>query len=274
MVNTRQGSRARNDPGIGRTLLGSLGIHLLIIFIFAGSLLPRFEEERRPVYYVDLANLPVKAPRAGRPDVPPVKPATEVKPATPVKPAPSPTKAPPPAAKTKTEPAKVSPPVAKTTPPPKTPAPTAKTKKAEDSTTSAIDDMRRKKEIADLKATLAALAADDRRDRAPDGAPVGMQDGRGSESGVSYDAWVQTAYKQAWTLSRYQVDRLDLEAEVRVTFDAEGNLKDYRFLSESGDARFDDSVKSAILQVKQLSNKPGERLELEVVFNLKDLLKD
>jgi len=265
MVNTRQGIRARNDPGIGRTLLGSLGLHLLIIFFFAGSLLPRFEEERRPVYYVDLANLPVKAPRAGRPDAPPVKPAT------PVKPAPSPTKAPPPQAKTKTEPVKVSPPATKTTPVPKATTPTDKTKKAEDSTSSAIDDMRRKKEIADLKATLAALGADDRRDRAPVGAPVGMQDGRGSESGVSYDAWVQTAYKQVWTLSRYQVTRLDLEAEVRVTFDAEGNLKDYKFLSESGDARFDDSVRNAILQIKKLPTAPGERLELPVVFNLKDL---
>jgi len=267
MVNTRQGIRSRNDPGIGRTLLGSLGIHLLIIFFFAGSLLPRFEEERRPVYYVDLANLPVKAPRAGRPDAPPAKPATEVKPA------PVPAKASPPPAKTKSEPVKVSPPAAKTTPLPKTPTPTAKTTKPADSTSSAIDDMRRRKEIADLKAALATLA-DDRRDRAPDGAPVGMPDGRGSESGVSYDAWVQSTYKQAWTLSRYQVGRLDLEAEVRVTFDAEGNLKDYKILSESGDARFDDSVKNAILQIKKLPTAPGERLELEVVFNLKDLLKD
>jgi TonB family protein len=265
MVNTRQELRARNDPGLGRTLLGSLGIHLLIIFFFAGALLPRFEEERRPVYYVDLANLPVKAPRAGRPDAAPVKPATKVKPA------PTSTKAPPPPVKPKIEPVKVNPPVPKATPLPKAPAATAKTTHAEDSASSAIDDMRRKKEIADLKATLAALAADDRRDRAPDGAPVGMQDGRGTEAGVSYDAWVQTAYKRVWTLSRYQVTRLDLEALVRVTFDAEGNLKDYKFLSESGDARFDDSVRSAILQIKKLPTAPGERLELPVVFNLKDL---
>ncbi|WP_053552204.1 TonB C-terminal domain-containing protein [Desulfuromonas soudanensis] len=267
MVNTRQGIRSGSDPGIGRTLLGSLGLHLLIIFFFAGSLLPRFEEERRPVYYVDLANLPVKAPRAGRPDAPPIKPAT------PVKPAPLPAKAPPPPVKTRTEPVKVSPPAAKTTPPAKATAPAARTTKADDSPSSAIDDMRRKKEIADLKATLAALA-DDRRARAPDDAPVGMPDGRGSESGVSYDAWVQSAYKQAWTLSRYQVGRLDLEAKVRVTFDAEGNLRDYKIDAESGDARFDDSVKSAILQIKKLPTAPGERLELEVVFNLKDLLKD
>ncbi len=59
-----------------------------------------------------------------------------------------------------------------------------------------------------------------------------------------------------------------------LVFDRNGRLIDYRFLEESGEKRFDDSVKKAVLQLKELPNPPGSRLEKEVVFNLKELLKE
>ena len=65
------------------------------------------------------------------------------------------------------------------------------------------------------------------------------------------------------------MSRRDLQATVRLLFDAQGNLKDYTFVEKSGEERFDDSVRKAILQLKKLPNPPGSRMEREVVFNLK-----
>jgi outer membrane biosynthesis protein TonB len=124
-----------------------------------------------------------------------------------------------------------------------------------------------------MKRRLAEMADKDTRQSAVPGAPVGMQDGKGTEAGIAYDAWLHEYLKQAWTLSRYQVSRRDLQATVRLVFDAHGNLLDYTFIKKSAEERFDDSVRKAILQLKKLPNPPGSRMEKEVVFNLKDLLE-
>ncbi len=52
-----------------------------------------------------------------------------------------------------------------------------------------------------------------------------------------------------------------------------GHCCDYQILSPSGDAVFDDSVRTAILKAKQLPFRPERRLEIDVEFNLKDLLE-
>ena len=67
----RQGVAGRPDVKLGRMVLVSLGLHLIVFLIFSGLILPRFGRVRPPVYFVDLVNLPVARPQAGRPDVRP-----------------------------------------------------------------------------------------------------------------------------------------------------------------------------------------------------------
>jgi outer membrane biosynthesis protein TonB len=273
----RQLAGYHHDPRFRRLLLVSLGVHLAVVLLFSGVLLPRFQRDLRPVYHVDLVNLPVMNPQAGRPDARPEPAKAPAKPA-----APEPVKAPPPvppkpAAKAETvkmaKPEVAKPAAVQPKKPEAVPKPAPK-EATYDKTLSAIEDLRRKQEIDRLKQDLAQLGAKDSRQAAavPD-APAGMLDGKGTEVGIAYDAWLHEFLKQAWTLSRYQVSRRDLKATVKLAFDAQGNLLDYKFIEKSGEERFDDSVRKAILQLKKLPNPPGSRMEKDIVFNLKDLLE-
>jgi len=259
------------DPRLGRMLFASLGIHLAVVLLFSGVLLPRFRKDVRPVYHVDLVNLPVKNPQAGRPDATPEAPRLKPEPKKPepvkVPSKPEPKK--PEAPKVVKKPAEKPSPVKKETVAKPAPLP----EKSYEETLSAIDKLKRKKEIEELQKRLAALAQNDSRQGAPVTAPVGMPEGKGTEAGPSYDAWLKDYLKQAWTLSRYQVSRRDLQVVVTLVFDPRGNLIDYRFDQESGEERFNDSVRRAILQLKKLPTEPGERMEKKVVFNLKELLE-
>lgn len=267
---TRQHADYHHDPRLGRLLLASLGAHLAVVVLFSGVIFPRFDRDTRPVYHVNLVNLPVMNPQAGRPDA---RPEPAKAPAKAV--APEPVKAPPPApAKPAAKPEAVK--IAKPAAPVKKtaavkPAPPAASYEKE--TLSAIEDLRRRQEMEALKQKIAQFGSKDTRQAAVPDAPVGMADGKGSEAGVAYDVWLHEYLKQAWTLSRYQVSRRDLQATVRLVFDGQGNLKDYSFVEKSGEERFDDSVRKAVLQLKKLPNPPGSRMEREVVFNLKELLE-
>jgi len=267
----RQQAGYHHDPRFGRLVLASLGVHLAVVLLFSGVLMPRVQRDLRPVYHVDLVNLPVKSPQAGRPDARPEPAKAPAKPA-----APEPVKAPP-KAEAKPEAVKVAKPEpAKPAAQPKKPAAAPKPSPKEptyDKTLSAIEDLRRRQEIEALKQQLSQLGSKDTRKAAVPGAPAGMVDGKGTEAGSSYDAWLHEYLKQAWTLSKYQVSRRDLKATVKLTFDAQGNLLDYIFIEKSREQRFDDSVRKAILQLKKLPNPPGSRMEKDIVFNLKDLLE-
>ncbi len=272
------------EQGLRRTIILSLALHLAVLALFAGDFLPRRKIDERPVYVVDLLNLPVKDPQAGRPDAarepqknpdqspaPPPE-AAPVKPPEPVKP-PTPPKAPEPP-KPKPEPVKPAPkpevvkPTPSKEPPPK---PTPSKEPAKDAVAQRIEDLRRQQEMRELQEKLAALGSKDSRGRGTD-APVGVAGGKGTEAGTSFDLWIHDYLKKAWALSKYQVSRRDLEASVVIVFDPQGRLVDYRFTRPSGDERFDDSVRKAILQLKQLPTPPDKRLELDVIFNLKELL--
>jgi colicin import membrane protein len=136
--------------------------------------------------------------------------------------------------------------------------------------------MQAKAEREALKEKLAALAAMDTRNAgggSGSDAPLGEQDGTGTEAGVSQERYLQTWLKENWSFSRYQASRNDLEALTRITYDAEGKLIDYQFSKKSGDGNFDDSVTKAILKGRQLPFKPGRRLDVTVIFNLKDLME-
>jgi outer membrane biosynthesis protein TonB len=280
---TRQQTGLHPDPRMGRMLFVSLGVHLAVFLLFSGVLMPRFKRDVRPVYHVNLVNLPVKDPQAGRPDARPEapKPKSEPKKPEPVKvapPEPAPkkpetVKVPPPKPEPKKPAPKVVKPADKAPPVKKEPVAKPQPRESYEDTLSAIDKLKRKKEIEDLQKSLAALTQNDARQAAPVTAPAGMPEGKGTEAGSSYDAWLQEYLKQAWTLSRYQVSRRDLEAVVTLVFDSRGNLIDYRFIEESPEERFNDSVRRAVLHLKKLPNEPGERMEKKVVFNLKELLE-
>lgn len=261
----RQLAEYHQDPRFRRLLFASLGAHLAALLLFSGVLLPRYQRDLRPVYHVDLVNLPVMSPQAGRPDARPPKPQAKA-------PAPEPAKAPPkPAARP--DAVKLAKPAVQPKKPEAAPRPavSATEQKALEDT---MRRMQARREFDDLKQQLAQLGAKDSRHAAAvPGAPVGSPTGKGTEEGTAWDEWLRTFFKSNWSLSKYQVSRLDLEAKVRIVYDAQGNLVDYTFLKASGDATFDDSVKKAILFEKQLPKKPKERLEIDVVFNLKELLK-
>ena len=50
-------------------LVVSVIIHAVLLLLFSGVILPKMKTPPKPVYVVDLVNMPVKDPRAGRPDV-------------------------------------------------------------------------------------------------------------------------------------------------------------------------------------------------------------
>jgi len=254
----RRGTRTDIEPKLGRAFLTSLTLHLLVFLIFSGLIWPNLSGEKRPVYYVDLVNLPVERPQAGRPAAAPVK-KEKPKVKTPVV-------------------KKSSPKVEKSATVPVTPKEKVPAGPSDSEIAERIAAMQKKKEkrkeIDALKEKLAALTSQETRgeDAVPD-APIGMPEGSGDQAGPSDMAWLQAYLKQQWALSEYQVTRLDLKALVRLQYDKKGRLTDFRFLEKSGDAIFDDSVKSAILKSRQLPlPEPVRFREVDVEFNLKDLL--
>lgn len=273
------------EQGLRRTILLSLVLHLLVLALFAGDFLPRRKVDERPVYVVDLLNLPVKDPQAGRPDAarepqktpdkspdPPAAAAPPEKAPEPVKLPPKTPEPPKPEPVKPTKPAEVVKPVPAKEPSPKpAPAP-AKEAAPTDSVAQRIEDLRRKQEIEEKKAVLEAMRSKDTRGRGTD-APVGMPDGKGTEVGIEQQLWLKEFLKQAWALSKYQISRRDLEALVVLEFDANGRLVNYRFTKKSGDDRFDDSVRKAVLKLNEIALPipPGKRVEQEAKFNLADL---
>ena len=292
----RRGADFHPDPKIGRLVLLSLILHLVLVLVFSGGFSHHSPAPKRPVYYVDLSQLPVANPRAGRPDgqsrapkavkqstPAPVKKTIKkavpaVKKAVPPTPAKKAIKTSSPKAKReKKPPAKA---VTKPKPAAKT-ATTASQASANRDTNyqtamSAVEKIRRKQEMAALKDKLATLASSDSRASTAAGggssAPLGMPDGSGDQAGVSQELWLQERLTKNWSLSKYQVVRRDLECRVRITYNSVGVLTGKEFLKPSGDSTFDDSVTRAILKSRQLEFKPGRQLRVIVIFNLKDLM--
>ncbi len=290
----RRGADFHPDPKIGRLVLLSLILHLVLVLVFAGTFGHHSQVPKRPVYYVDLTQMPVANPRAGRPDgqsgalkavkqsTPTPAPAKQIAPTVKKAVVPSPAKKAAKPSKPATKPAtkNVAKTVTKAQPVAKT-ANTASQASANNDTNyqtamNAVDKIRRNREMADLKNKLAAMASSDNRTGTmTDGgsnAPLGMPDGTGDQTGVSQERWLQARLTQNWSLSKYQVVRRDLEARVRITYNAQGTLTGNKFLKPSGDSTFDDSVTRAILMSRQLEFKPGRQLEVDVTFNLKDLM--
>jgi len=250
----RFGQLQHNDPKFGRVLAISLVLHIVLWLVFQLVLSSRFDAPPKTVYYVDLTQLPVKNPRAGRPA--------------------------PPAPKVKTPPPATRKPSASPTPK-STPKPAAKPAPQSDTTRAAIDKLRAEKTRSTqeqaLRDKLAALTAEDTREATPavtSEAPLGSVTGQGDEIGPSQLEWLKAKLKELWNLSRYQVDNYDLNATMELEFSAAGKLLSYRFLKDSGNSRFDDSLRRVMLKLKDqtLPLDLDRRTRIRANFNLKDLL--
>ena len=298
--------------GFGGMIIASLLVHALVVVLFSGFFVPLTKKNDRPVYYVDLVNLPVERPQAGRPDgsknepakpkkaepkktepqevaekkVPPVKAAEKVRLAPEKAPA---VKELPPVAKVpvKKETEKkevVKKEAVKKDAPPKV-KPRSVEKDYQQSVLGAVEALRAKKEAEEvekarkakkeaLKNKLAGMITQDSRSAgAVSDAPLGVPDGRGDQAGVSHGLWLQTYLTSNWSLSKYQLSRQDLEAEIHVEYDREGNLIRKNLIRPSGDPVFDRSVENAILKSKKLPITFPRRMEFDIIFNLKDLLE-
>lgn len=275
----RHGTAKHPDPRFGRLLLVSLALHLVVVAFSFFDILPHSQLPQKQTYYVDLVNMPVKSPQAGRPDATPKeKKAPQAKPA-PEKPAVQ--KSEPAREKVvrKAEPVKKEPAKKEPTEPDKPEPEPAVAEKPEPKpdrygeALSTIEKMKRKRqreaEIEAMKKDIAALS-DTRRSESVRG-DVGMPDGTGTEAGPSREAYLHDYLKKNWSLSQYQASSLDLEAKIELTYDAEGNLLDYRFQKKSAESVFNDSLKKAILDSTPLPFEPEERWVVTVTFNLKDL---
>ena len=252
LLRPRSGLHA--DPLAGRLLVAyliSLLLHALLLFGVTGgwqSRAPR--QDQSPVYYVDLVHKPVLNPQAGRPE--------------PRAAAPVPTPVPAPAAPV----AKVEP---KTTVPSKS-APATKTpaRPVDSHVQEALQQLR------DEQALQQKFAALRQSQAVPIDTPVGLPEAKGNEAGVSTNVYIQATIQQNWALSPYLLadpaKMARIEAWVRITYNKSGRLESFRFEKESGDPRFDESIKRALVKSQQLPQSLPVRLEdVRVVFNLKTM---
>jgi len=102
-------------------------------------------------------------------------------------------------------------------------------------------------------------------------APVGEPEGTGDEIGISSIRYIEGVITENWRLSQYQLPNLDLQAEVKVIYSAEGKMRNWDFVEKSGNALFDDSLRRAILKSRELGESLPVAGEFEIIFNLKDL---
>ena len=288
---------AGGNHGIGRMLLMSLVLHVVIFVLIGGYLVPTFEHQKKPVYYVDLMHKPVANPRAGRTDaaVKHKKKKTKKSPKKKIKKKISPKKVVKKVAKKKQPPVKKKvikkPPAKKTlakkvvppkkpvskpvvtkpvvTKPISQPPPTKKViTKYETNPVDAIEAMRRKQRIAALKNELKDLA---HAPVAVSDAPVGVIGGHGTQAGVDYASWIKAFLSEAWALPSNYMER-GLVGKMLLRFDRNGRQIYSELLAPSGDSFFDASIKRAARQLNQLPSKPGKQMELTITFDPKELL--
>ncbi len=247
------------EPGLWRMLLLSFVLHLIVPIILSGVLkITHRSPPPMPVYRVNLVNKPVKDPRAGRSDATPGKKKS-------VTPQPEAKKIP---AKT-IKPEKPKP-VEKKVVPKKIAKPEVKPdKSAEKARNDILAEMKakaeREKAFAELKAKIAALG------KPEVDAPVGDPEGTGKDIGISSIRMIESIITNNWRLSQYQLPNLDLQAEVKILYSAEGKMRNWDFVEKSGNVLFDDSLQRAILKSRDLGDTLPESGEFEIIFNLKDL---
>lgn len=286
LVSTHEATAFHRDPKFGRLLVVSLVVHGLVWLALGTDWLGSARRPKPPVYTIDLVHKPVLNPQAGRPEPRPVKaPQTVAAPPAPAAPKAvvepvKPIAAPAPKPSPKPPAAPVVPPKPKAPPAPPVAAKPQAAVRKEENLQSALDEIRarqeRQAERDALKERIEQLRQSSGAAAVPADVPIGMPDGQGDEAGVSALAFVQTFIQQNWALSPYLLDQSRLanfEARAVLSYSAAGELVRYRLTAPSGNAQFDDSLKKAIVKSKQLPQPLPKDLELDVLFNLKDMAK-
>ena len=244
---------ARRSDRENNFFLGIVGfsfvIHVLVVAIFSHT--PTATSKRRPpTLSVDLVMPPVASPQRGsasaiRKIVPPV--VAPPQPAMPTK---------------ETKPVVVKAKEVKKT----------AEVKDDDGIAAAMAKMKQRKaeqdELKDAQAAIAAMKIKT-TPTPPAAAAVGSASGTGDEAGSGIGEWLQEAVRRKWSWPGRK--RKDLSAEVEVEFDAAGKLTNYRFIRSSQDARFDDSLKRALLSLEPLPKALRKPYKETILFNLDDL---
>ncbi len=253
--------RARLEAFLPGAFLVSLLLHaLLFVAVTGGWALRARVTEKPPVYYVDLLQAPVANPQAGLPE-PRVAAREQLTP-----PAPSAVQAPPSPLATP----------AKPLPPAKSAAAAKAAAQAEErELEKKMAQLQEAEEQRAYQERLARMIQRSTRQVLP-AVPVGIPEGKGAEAGAPSLAYAQAFIQQNWALSPYLLaderQMAGIEAKVRLTYEKNGRLKSFRFEKESGDSRFDESVRRALAKSQQLPQPLPERLEdVLVTFNLKSM---
>jgi len=280
-INKARYLQRKDNSGIGRMLLVSIALHLVVVILLGGYLLPKYTPIKKPVYFVDLLHKPVVKPRAGRPDAAVSKKTTPAKKAQ-KKTEPKPEKKPAivaqvpakkvepvklPVESKQTKPAEKKAPKIEKVEPKKISQPLVKPV-VESNPLDAIEQMRNKQRIAALKRELDSLA---HTQTPATTAPVGVVGARGTQAGVDFTSWIKTYLSAAWALPSHYLQR-GLVGKMLLRFDRNGRLVYSELLSSSGDSFFDASIKRAVQQLQQLPSAPEKQLELIITFDPKELL--
>lgn len=232
----------KKERGLGISIAGSFFLHAALLASFSAiGLYPSIKQSAEPVYYVDIANLPVANPRSGSPG----GEAAEA--------------SPPPKAQQQ-EAMRVPPSAAKPVP-------------SKASKTPAKDDSSKdfQERLAKLERKVgrqhAESAMDELRKRvaAQGGGRSGMPGGTGTEAGSDYASYIQSRLRDAFKMTIAHQSRKP-EVVVQMFISRYGKLSSYRILRSSGDKVFEDAVARAIHIAAENFPPPPNRKEFQQGF--------
>lgn len=240
---------SRRDGGFGWSFIVSIAIHLsLAAVILFGHISPPAYTEA-PVYYVDVVNLPVAAPRAGQAAV--------------VAGAPTAPAAPPESSREMTLPRQSPRPAAPRRPVPAKSAPGAETAKDFEERLAGLRDT---VDARHQEAALDALRKKVANTRTA--ATTGMPGATGTQAGSDYGSYIQSRLKDAFHYTIAYQSKAPVVL-IKLTIDGSGHVVGRQIEQSSGDRIFEDSVYKAIARAEKAFPPPPSGRETEIGFVFK-----
>lgn len=240
--------REPHERGLRWGIAASALLHLSLFAVVLHHRFPSPLPAEAPVYYVDMVNLPVAAPRAGSPTVEGGAPA-QPQPPAPQRQEMAMPRTPPPAKGASEKLRK--------------PAPAEESGREFEERLSklqsSIDERRQEAALDALRKKMAGSA------RASE--PPGMPKGTGTQAGSDYASYIQSRLRDAFhhTIA-YQTKTPELV--LKLTIDAGGRVVRQRVERSTGDRIFEESVQKAItLAARNFPPPPGgEEFETGFIF--------
>ncbi|BDV41107.1 energy transduction protein TonB [Geotalea uraniireducens] len=236
----------RRDGGLGWSFGISAAIHLSLAaaILFGHFSSPTYTEA--PIYYVDVVNLPVAAPRAGRPAVDAGSPAAPT--------------APPQSSQEMALPRKSSRPAASRQPTAAKAATGAETSKEFEDRLAGLRDA---VDAHHQEAALDALRKKLTNSRTA--ATPGMPGATGTQTGSDYGSYIQSRLKDAFHYTIAYQSKAPA-VFVRLTIDGSGHVVGQHIEQSTGDRIFEDSVLKAIVRAEKTFPPPPSGRETEIGF--------